>query len=555
MSTQAIQDTTHSVVNTADLDTPVERVWRAATEIERWPEIFPWVLASHRIPLGGDDIIMEMTVDNELGQNTVRSRRHYTPAGFRIDFEMWTLPATIATMTGHWRIEPLPEGARLVMVHDFVPRPDGPLDADELGAALFRTNEHVLDALKSWLGSHPDELVGPADQGDVEGGVEGGVEGDVEDTSGPRTAANGISPATFQRYEVFFSRLGLAGLGWGDITNVLTHLGETASGDWADWHRRWSDLGLHYERWFGAEVAAGHLETARTCVRKAAACHHFAEFFHLDDLAAKDASRRRVTEVFDSGIPFLRERVTPLAIPYPGDGAGDTLPGYLIAPPAGDGPWPTVVLVNGLDSAKEVELFAFARELTARDMAAVVFDGPGQGVLAGHLPLVPNFEDVVAAVLATARDLSEVDADRMGIFGVSFGGYLAARAAAQLGGFKACVNLSGGFDYDNYRQINPLVRSVFRYVFGEPDDDAMARLCERSVNLRDTPPLTIPLLAIHGELDTITPIESCDRMLAWATGETRLIRYPGERHVATNYFGDFIPRFSDWLADRLKARS
>ena len=61
----------------------------------------------------------------------------------------------------------------------------------------------------------------------------------------------------------------------------------------------------------------------------------------------------------------------------------------------------------------------------------------------------------------------------------------------------------------------------------------------------------MPLLAIHGELDSIIPIESCERMLEWAAGETELIRYPAERHVATNYFGDFIPRFCDWMAVRL----
>jgi dipeptidyl aminopeptidase/acylaminoacyl peptidase len=212
-----------------------------------------------------------------------------------------------------------------------------------------------------------------------------------------------------------------------------------------------------------------------------------------------------------------------------------------------------VVLVNGLDSAKEVELYAFAREFIARGMAAVVFDGPGQGVHIGRTPMTVDFERVVAAVLAEAVRQEEVDADRVGIFGVSFGGYLAARAAAQVPGFRACVNLSGGYDFDNYRDVNVMVRKDFRFVFDQADDDAMEELARTGLNLRDVPPLTVPLLAIHGELDTIIPIASCERMLQWASGETELIRYPGERHVATNYFGDFIPRFSDWMAQRLGA--
>nr|ACR15126.1 type II PKS CLF domain protein [Streptomyces spiramyceticus] len=63
--------------------------------------------------------------------------------------------------------------------------------------------------------------------------------------------------------------------------------------------------------------------------------------------------------------------------------------------------------------------------------------------------------------------------------------------------------------------------------------------------------LQMPLLAIHGELDTIIPLDACERMLEWAEGKTELILYPGERHVATNYFGDFIPRFCDWMSEQL----
>jgi len=186
-------------------------------------------------------------------------------------------------------------------------------------------------------------------------------------------------------------------------------------------------------------------------------------------------------------------------------------------------------------------------------MAAVVFDGPGQGVLAGRLPMPADFENVVAAVVDAVRGLAPVDAARLGIFGVSFGGYLAARAAARVRGLRACVNLSGGFDHDNYRQINSMVRTDFRFVFGAGDDEVMERICRESLSLRQVEPLRVPLLAIHGELDSIIPIESCQRMLDWARGGTELIRYPGERHVATNHFGDFIPRFSDWLADHLDA--
>jgi dienelactone hydrolase/ribosome-associated toxin RatA of RatAB toxin-antitoxin module len=534
MSTQTTSEQMTSIVNAIVIDASVDRVWHACTDIERWPLIFPTTLDVHRTEVGADEVIMDMKVANELGENDVRSHRWYRPDKHRIDFRMVTLPPAIAVMEGNWTIESTGTGSRLTVVHNFLPR-EGSATPD-LSSALFRTTDSVLARLKEWI--EEDRDIAEADARAADG---------LRDAWGPRNAGNGISAETFENCELFFSRLGLAGLDWGDITMVLKDLRkESTHEDWSDWHRRWSALGVHYEGRAAESFAAGHRETGRIANQKAAACHHYAEFFYFDDPEAKQTSRDRVTEVFERGIPYLHEVVHPLTIPHD----GEDLPGYIMTP-RGDGPWPFVVLVNGLDSAKEVELYAFAREFIARGMGAVVFDGPGQGVHIGRKPMATDFERVVASVMAQVVQRPEVDDQRVGIFGVSFGGYLAARAAATVPGFRACVNLSGGFDLDNYNDVNVMVKKDFRFVFDAADDAAMEQLARTSVNLRDTPPLKIPLLAIHGELDSIIPMESCERMLEWAAGETELIRYPGERHVATNYFGDFIPRFCDWMAEKL----
>jgi dienelactone hydrolase/uncharacterized protein YndB with AHSA1/START domain len=523
-----------TVVNTVVIDAPLDRVWRCCSDIERWPAIFPSTLEVRRTDVGANEVVMDMTVENEMGHNTIRSHRHYRPAEYRIDFRMINLPPAIEEMAGDWILEPDGSGVRLAVRHDFIPRPG--TSVDELSQTLFRTTENVLGLLRDWIEAGRDLMT----YADPDG---------LRDAWGPRTASNGISAETFETCELFFSRLMLGGLDWGDVTMVLKDLRkESTHTDWADWHRRWSALGVHHEQRGAESLAAGLLETARVSYRKATACHHYAEFFYFDDILAKLTSRDRVTSLFEHVMPHLHEMVRPLHCSH--DGAD--IPGYLMSP-RGAGPWPCVMLVNGLDSAKEVELYAFAREFIARGMAVVVFDGPGQGVHVGRMPMAIDFERVVAAVLAEAVAQPEVDGSRMGIFGVSFGGYLAARAAACVPGFRACINLSGGFDHDNFASINSMVREDFRLVFGMPDDAAMNQLARTSLNLRDVAPLQVPLLAIHGELDSIIPIESCERMLDWAAGETELIRYPGERHVATNYFGDFIPRFCDWMAGRLDA--
>jgi dipeptidyl aminopeptidase/acylaminoacyl peptidase len=523
-----------SVVNTVDIEASIERVWRSCTDVESWPLIFAGVTDVHRTEVGVNEIVMDMTVSNDLGVNEVRSHRWYRPDQFRIDFRMVTLPAAIAAMTGSWAVEATESGATLTIVHTFTAREDGDESEAELAVTLGRNTETVLTELRKWLEDDRDIATGEA-----AGSLGTGRSTDTE---------SGIPRETFENCELFFTRLGLAGLDWGDITMVLKDLQKDGTHkDWVDWHRRWSALGEHYEVREAESAAAGFLETARVANLKAAACHHFAEFFYFDNPEAKWKSRDRVTEVFERGIPYMRETVRRLDMFHD----GQDVPGYLITPP-GDGPWPCVMLINGLDAAKEVELYAFAREFIARGMGAVVFDGPGQGVHIGRTPMVIDFERVVGSVMEHVARLPEVDEKRMGILGVSFGGYLAARAAASVPGFRACVNLSSGYDHDNYPNVNEVVKKDFRFVFGMKDDASMEELARTWLNLRDIPPLEIPLLAVHAEHDTIIPFDSCERMLDWAAGKTELMRYPGERHVATNYFGDFIPRFCDWMSEHLE---
>lgn len=530
MSTQVMS----RVVNEVVIDGPVGRVYRWCTDVERWPDIFAGVRSVRCSAAGTDEVVMEMRVSNDLGDNTVRSHRRYRPAELRIDFTMLTLPPAIAAMEGSWRIEPVGAGARLVVVHDFAARDDTGISTSELSATLYRTTERVLGELRRWAEADRDDS---------------GAEGWRDTYTAMRDSTGPVPAATFQTCELFLSRLALGGLDWGDISMVLRDLRKrNTHEDWTDWYRRWFALGRHYEERAREAFDAGRLETGRFAIRRAAACFHYAEFFYFDAPRVKNATRARVTAAFEYGRPYLRERVRPLRIPY----HGLDLPGYLMRPP-GTGPWPCVILINGLDSAKEVELYAFARAFLARGMSAVVFDGPGQGVLAGHVPMVVEFEHVVRAVLEEIGRQSDVDSDRVGVFGVSFGGYLAPRAAATNPGIRACISLSGGFDHDGYDELNVMVQKDFRFVFGVGDDVTMAELCRRHLNLRHTPPLRVPLLSVHPEADKIIPFDSCQRLLDWAAGEKELLRYPGERHVAPEFFGDYIPRFSDWMAQRLGA--
>jgi dipeptidyl aminopeptidase/acylaminoacyl peptidase len=126
--------------------------------------------------------------------------------------------------------------------------------------------------------------------------------------------------------------------------------------------------------------------------------------------------------------------------------------------PPGPGPAPAVVMIPGLDSVKE-EFQATAEYLLERGMATLAVDGPGQGEAEYELPIEPAYERVVKSCFDWLQARGEVDAGRLGVFGVSLGGYYAARAAAFEPRARASVALTGPYNLgDGFEGLPVLTR-------------------------------------------------------------------------------------------------
>src|SRR5260370_13332253 len=97
-------------------------------------------------------------------------------------------------------------------------------------------------------------------------------------------------------------------------------------------------------------------------------------------------------------------------------------------------------MTMGLDSTKE-ELVTFMDNFLRRGMAILAFDGPGQGEAEYDFPIRHDYENVVAPVIdwlkASLGD--EIDTDRIGIWGISLGGYYAPRTIAFEKRIKAAI--------------------------------------------------------------------------------------------------------------------
>ena len=106
-----------------------------------------------------------------------------------------------------------------------------------------------------------------------------------------------------------------------------------------------------------------------------------------------------------------------------------------------------MIITGGYDSTAEEAYFFSGAAAVARGYTCLVFDGPGQGaaLIEDGLVFRPDWESVIRPVVDFAVGRPEVDPARIAILGISFGGYLAPRAASGEPRLAACIADPGEF--------------------------------------------------------------------------------------------------------------
>ncbi len=231
-------------------------------------------------------------------------------------------------------------------------------------------------------------------------------------------------------------------------------------------------------------------------------------------------------------------------------------PGRLAAnlrrPPGATAAPPLVVIIPGLDSTKE-EFFHLENVFLARGMATLSMDGPGQGEAGSALPIRPDYEVAVAAMLDALDGRDDIDPERVGACGVSLGGYYAPRAAAFEPRIRAVAGVSGPYNFGElWDKLPPVSRETFVFKSGaRDDDDGRARALEldlAGVMSR----VTQPALFATGKLDRIIPWEQTERMAREASG-AEFVLYEQGTHVCSNIPYRYRPLVADWMSERLRS--
>ena len=308
--------------------------------------------------------------------------------------------------------------------------------------------------------------------------------------------------------------------------------------------------------------AAGHTLSASEKYLRATAYYMTAERMQRRDYEPRWTMYRTMLATMLRGIESGKLRWERVEIAY----EGTNFPGIFI-PGEGEGPRPTMVFCNGLDSVKEMIVLAIRDSFAKRGISVLAIDHPGVGeaLRLNGLYAIPDSKRWAGAAVDYLETRDDVDTDRIGMMGWSLGGYYSPRAACYEKRFKLCVAWGANHNWGELQRRrlakegeNPVPHywDHVMWVWGKDTlDDFMALMPQVTLN-GHMQNMTVPFLVVHGANDRQIPIEyahqsfdqavnSPDRELKFFTD-----REGGMEHVGADNMEPVRSYIADWIADR-----
>jgi pimeloyl-ACP methyl ester carboxylesterase len=337
----------------------------------------------------------------------------------------------------------------------------------------------------------------------------------------PRFVSNGVLLADFE-----------------EVTAGLTR--------WEDWCAAWSARAGVHEKLGRDALAKDYGLTAGEHLVRAAMYYHFGKFVFVHDAKQMRDAHMRSVDCYKTALPLIRPPGERVAIAF----EGKTLYGVLRKPSGAAGKTPVVIMAPGLDSTKE-ELHAYEEPFLARGIAIVAIDGPGQGEAEYDIPIAGDYERAARAVCDWIATRADLDAGRIAMWGVSLGGYYAPRATAYEKRIKACIALSGPFEWKEIWAGLPLLtREAFR-VRSHCATEADALRHAATLSMKDAAArITCPIYIVTGRQDRLVPASHAEQLARSVSGPVELLIVEDGGHNANNRPYRYRSQTADWLADR-----
>jgi dipeptidyl aminopeptidase/acylaminoacyl peptidase len=348
----------------------------------------------------------------------------------------------------------------------------------------------------------------------------------------------------------------MAGAQLGEMHRWLEPLRDK-QGDMEAWDKAWVGMAAQQEELALADLKAGHRMSAGARYSRAAIYRLLGER-QMEVSANKLERYKSALASFDAAVQYASLPVERIEVASP-DG---TLPGYLI-PARTTPPAPVVLFYSGLDVTKELLYFFIRDEFVRRGISVFAVDTPGVGepLRLRNVASRPDYEVPTAAIIDHLEQRPDIDRERIGILGISLGGYYAPRAAAFEKRIKACAAWTGVWDYGSIwkRRWETQTKNIsvgffqLQWIMGTKTmEEALERVQQYKLE-GVMQHLTQPLLMLHGEHDLAIPLEQAQAAFAAAGSSDKQLRIfslaeGGAEHVSLDEPDASRQLVADWFA-------
>jgi dienelactone hydrolase len=335
-----------------------------------------------------------------------------------------------------------------------------------------------------------------------------------------------------------FTTNGVAVADFATVTNSIQ--------SWSEWADAWAVAGKVMEDLGREALGEGRYKSAGAHLSQAAVYYHFAKFVYTDYPEKMKENHGKAVACLNEALPYLNPPGERVTISY----KGFDMPAILRKPNGIKNP-PIVIMLSGLDSTKE-ELRSTEQLFLERDMATLSIDGPGQGESEYDLPIEATWENVGTAIVDYIETRGDVDAKRIGVWGVSLGGFYAPRMVTGEKRIKACAALSGPYDFGEcWAGLPELTRRTFTYRAHKNSQAEGLEVAKTLTLAGIAKNIECRVLIIFGGKDRLFSQDQAERLERESGAELLLL--PDGNHGVMNVAAKHRYKTADWMAKHLTA--
>jgi dipeptidyl aminopeptidase/acylaminoacyl peptidase len=316
------------------------------------------------------------------------------------------------------------------------------------------------------------------------------------------------------------------------------------------------------------DEAKGRLFSAGPKLQRAALYYLTAERMQGHGHPGRMGTYDKALAAFAKGTGYCNDNVERLEIPY----EGKVIAALYTRAEGVTGPAPAVVYLNGLDSSKELLYWSWLPQaLAKRGISTLCVDQPGTGesLRKQGLHAHSDSERWGTPVFDWLAAREDVDAEKIGITGISLGGYYAPRVCANEPRFASGAVWGANHNWAEVQQKrlrregeNPVPHywNHVQWVFGADDMEGfMQKAASMHLN-GQMEKIRVPFLVTHGENDRQIALEyahqSYDQLINAPRKELKIFtpREGGVEHVGADNMSFGRSYIADWFAETLGGR-